>query len=43
MVKTLDKDPSKDYESAYIAIYEKIRPGSQVTFENAKKYIDYFI
>lgn len=41
--KILDKDTAKNHESAYISIYEKMRPGSHVSFDNAKKYVDSLI
>ena len=40
--KTIEKDPIKTYEEAYVHVYEKIRSGSQATFEAAQKYIDQF-
>ena len=38
--ETLAKDPSKDYNSALLEIYKKLRPGEMVLLDNAKKLIE---
>lgn len=41
--KTLEKDPAKTIEEAYIELYRRLRPGEPIDmlgFENSKNYID---
>ncbi len=38
--ETLSKDPSKDYNSALLEIYKKLRPGEIVLLDNAKKLVE---
>ncbi len=37
---TLDKDPSKNVDQAYIEVYKRIRPGDLATAESAKSFLD---
>lgn len=38
--KTLEKDPAKTQEEAYIEMYKKVRPGEPLILENAKQRIN---
>lgn len=40
MKNTLEKDPAKNVEDAYVEVYKKLREGDIVSFSNAKEYID---
>lgn len=40
MEKTIEKDPAKTVEEAYIEIYKRLRDGDLATYENAKEFID---
>lgn len=38
--KTIEKDPAKTSEDAFVEIYSRLRPGEPVSFEGAKEYLD---
>ena len=40
IIKTLEKDPSKNYNEAILEIYKKMRPGEPLVLESAKSVID---
>ena len=40
MKKTLEKDPIKEVEHAYLDIYKRLRDGDLATIENAREFID---
>ena len=40
LIKTLDKDQTKDYEEGIKEIYKKLRPGEPPTLESARNLID---
>ncbi|MFC1802275.1 DNA-directed RNA polymerase subunit beta [Patescibacteria group bacterium] len=37
---TLEKDPAKNQNEAYIEIYKRLRDGEMVSFENAKEFVN---
>src|SRR3989339_1190056 len=40
MQKTLEKDPTKTKEEAYLEIYKRLRPGEPATADSAKELLD---
>ncbi|MDX1608103.1 MAG: DNA-directed RNA polymerase subunit beta [Candidatus Spechtbacterales bacterium] len=40
IAKTLENDPAKDPDEAYLEIYKRVRPGDLATVDNAKNLLD---